>query len=176
MKTHEFTIIATGLDPHESGYEDRFFEADCDDATFSFQRGLIIAEFAREAPTFSRAVVTAVEAMRQAGARVERIEPDYLVSLSEIADRCQLSKQAISLYAKGERGSGFPPPSAKVMSGHPLWDWCAVASWLHDKALVDWETAVAARVIKEVNASILVADIPHDRLMERLEELELNPA
>jgi len=173
MKTHEFTIIATGLDPHEDGFEDRFFEAGCDDATLSFQRGLIIAEFAREAPTLSRAILTAMEGVRAAGASVERIEPDYLVSLSEIAERCQLSKQAISLYAKGERGIGFPPPSAKVMSGHPLWDWCAVAAWLHDKALLDREAAVAARIIKEVNASVLAAHVPHDGLMQRLEALEL---
>jgi len=176
MKTHEFTIIATGLDPHEDGFEDRFFEAGCDDATLSFQRGLIIAEFARKAPTFSRAILTAMEGVRAAGASVERIEPDYLVSLSEIAERCQLSKQAISLYAKGARGSCFPPPSAKVMSGHPLWDWCAVAFWLHDKNLLDRETAVAARIIKEANASLLASHMPHDGLMQRLEALELMPA
>jgi hypothetical protein len=176
MKTHEFTIIATGLDPHDPGYEDRFFEAGCDDATLSFQRGLIIAEFAREAPTLSRAILTAMENMHAAGASVERIEPDYLVSLTEIAERCQLSRQAISLYAKGERGSGFPPPSAKVMSGHPLWDWCAVASWLHGKSLIDRETAVSARIIKEVNASILASHVTHDGLMQRLEALEVVPA
>ena len=31
MKTHEFTIVASGLDPEMDGYEDRFFEAGCDD-------------------------------------------------------------------------------------------------------------------------------------------------
>jgi hypothetical protein len=172
MKTYEFAIIATGLDPHESGYEDRFFAVGCDDATFSFQRGLIIAEFAREAPTLSRALLTAIDAIRSAGASVERIEPDYLVSLSEIAERCQLSKQAISLYAKGERRSGFPPPTAKVMSGHPLWDWCAVASWLHEKSLIDLEAAITARIMKEVNTSISATHIPHDELARRLEALD----
>ena len=39
MKTHEFTIVASGLDPEMEGYEDRFFEAGCDDATLSFQKG-----------------------------------------------------------------------------------------------------------------------------------------
>jgi hypothetical protein len=47
MKTHEFTIVATGLDPEMEGYEDRFYEAGCDDATLSFQKGVIIAEFRR---------------------------------------------------------------------------------------------------------------------------------
>ena len=73
-------------------------------------------------------------------------------------------------------GSGFPPPSAKVMSGHPLWDWCAVAAWLHDKTLLNRETAIAARTIKEGNASLLASHMPHDGLMQRLEALEPVPA
>ena len=97
MKTHDFTIIASGLDPHTSSYEDRLYEAGCDDATLSFQKGLVIAEFAREAATLSRAILSAIENMKAGGAVIERIEPDYLVSLSDIAERCALSKQAISI-------------------------------------------------------------------------------
>ena len=103
MKTHEFTIIASGLDPEADDYENRFFEAGCDDATLSFQKGVIIAEFHREAVTFSAAIASAYEAMLGAGAKVERIEPDHLVSLSEIAERSGLTRQAISLYTRAER-------------------------------------------------------------------------
>src|SRR5262245_16595195 len=49
MKTLEFTIVASGLDPDTDGFEDRFFEAGCDDATIVVKRGAIILEFAREA-------------------------------------------------------------------------------------------------------------------------------
>ena len=87
MKTHEFTIVASGLDPEADGYEDRFFEAGCDDATLSFQKGVIIAEFAREAVSFSKAVTTAYKDTLQTGAKIERVEPDYLVNLSDIAER-----------------------------------------------------------------------------------------
>ena len=172
MRTHEFTVIASGVDVQADGYEDRFFEAGCDDATLSFQKGLLIAEFAREAPTLSRAVLSAIEDMKAAGAVIERIEPDYLVSLSDIAERCSLSKQAISLYAQGKRGSGFPPPVAKVMSGHPLWDWYAVANWLHQKSYVERDVVISARILKEVNASLIAAHLPHDGLTGRLEALE----
>jgi putative intracellular protease/amidase len=172
MKTHEFTVIASGLDPFADDYEDRLFDAGCDDATLSYQKGLTIAEFAREAPTLSRAVLSAIADMRGAGAVVERVEPDYLVSLSDIAERTSLSRQAISLYAQGKRASGFPPPSAKVMSGHPLWDWCAVATWLHLKAYVDRDVVISARILKEVNTALIAASQPHDGLMHRLEALE----
>ncbi|OXE35181.1 MAG: hypothetical protein CGW95_15500 [Phenylobacterium zucineum] len=172
MKTHQFTVIASGLDPEMQDYEDRLFEAGCDDATLSFQRGLIIAEFAREAPTLASAIVSAMENVRAAGANVERVEPDYLVSLSDIADRSGLSRQAISLYARGERGADFPAPSAKVMSDRPLWDWYVVALWLHKRSLLDQSAVVTARLLREVNNSLITAQAPKGALLGRLEAME----
>ena len=72
----EFTIVASGLDPEMEGLEDRFFAAGCDDATLSFQKGVIIAGFAREAVSFSRAVASAYEDILKTRATVERVEPD----------------------------------------------------------------------------------------------------
>lgn len=172
MTTHEFTVIASGLDAQAPDYEDRFFEAGCDDATLSYQRGLIIAEFAREAPTMASAIVSAIDNVRAAGANVERVEPDYLVSLSDIADRSGLSRQAISLYARGERGADFPAPSVKVMSDRPLWDWYAVAHWLHEKALLDRGTVIAARLLREVNTALIADHVPKGALLGRLEAIE----
>jgi hypothetical protein len=172
MTTHEFTVIASGLDPEAPDYEDRFFEAGCDDATLSYQRGLIIAEFAREAPTMASAIVSAIDNVRAAGASVDRVEPDYLVSLSDIADRSGLSRQAISLYARGERGADFPTPAVKVMSDRPLWDWYAVAQWLHEKALLDRGAVIAARLLREVNTALIAAHVPKGALLGRLEAIE----
>ena len=89
-------------------FEDRFFAAGCDDATISFQKGVIILEFARSARSFARAVVSTLESVLQAGATPIHVEPDYLISLSDIAARTGLSRSAISLYAKGKRGKDFP--------------------------------------------------------------------
>jgi hypothetical protein len=85
MKTHEFTIVASGLNPEALDFEDRYFEAGCDDATISFQKGVIVLEFAREAPNFVKALASALSDVQRAGARVERIEPDHLVSMADIA-------------------------------------------------------------------------------------------
>lgn len=92
MKTPEFTIVASGLDPEKESYEDRFFEAGCDNATLSFQKGVTIAEFAREAVSFSKAVTSAYEEILKTGTKVGRVEPDYLVSLSDIAERSGLTR------------------------------------------------------------------------------------
>lgn len=171
MKNFEFTIIASGFDPNEP-YEDALFEAGCDDATLSIQKGVLIAEFDREAVSFSRAVASACENVAAAGYIIERVEPDHLVSLSEIAERAGLSRQAISLYAKGERQEGFPPPAAKVTSKFPLWDWQEVADWLHAKTFVSKEVAVEARVVKEANVHINSKEVSHDGFLARLEAAE----
>lgn len=172
MKTFEFTIIASGFDP-DGNYEDALFEAGCDDATFSLQKGVLIGEFDREAVSFSSAVASACRDVKNAGLEVERVEPDHLVSLSEIAERAQLGRQAVSLYAKGDRRDGFPAPAVKVTSKHPLWDWCEVAEWLFRHSLIEREAVVQAKVVKEANVHLCSQDVAHDGFKKRLEQQEL---
>lgn len=171
MKTFEFTIIASGFDP-DGEYENALFEAGCDDATISVQKGLLIAEFDREAVSFSRAVASACENVRQAGLHVDRVEPDHLVSLSEIAERAGLTRQAITLYARGDRGSGFPAPAAKVMSKHPLYDWGEVAQWLHLKNFIPIEAVIEAKIVKEANVYLASSGVANDAFYQRLERCE----
>jgi hypothetical protein len=61
MKAYEFTIIASGMHPEQAEFEDRFFEAGCDDATIAFQNGAIVLDFSREASSFAQAVASAQE-------------------------------------------------------------------------------------------------------------------
>lgn len=156
MAEHEFIIVATGLDPEAEDFADRFFAAGCDDATIAFQRGAIILDFARAAKSFEQAVVSAMRDVRKAGATVERVEPDSLVSLSDIAARSGLTKAAISLYSTGQRGTGFPPPVSRVTSESPLWDWVEVAGWLRrfGKADIDADVLAQARAIRKWNAKL----------------------
>jgi len=172
MKNFEFAIIASGQSIEDDGFLDALFETGCDDVTISLQKGALIAEFNREAVSFSRAIASACEQIEKAGANVERIEPDHLVTLSEIAERCELSKAAISLYTKGKRLDGFPSPTVKVTSKHPLWDWYQVADWLCSNSFIDKETVIRARIVKEANIVINSSKIEHDGFAERLEKLE----
>ena len=73
-------------------------------------------------------------------------KPDYLVSLSDIAERCDLSRSAVSLFTKGERREGFPPPVARVTTDSPLWDWVHVARWMYRNRRVSLEAVVQAEV------------------------------
>lgn len=154
MKTYEFSVIASGLDPRADDFEARFYDGGCDDALVSFQKGHIILDFSREAETMDEAIASAIEHVRAAGAGVERVEPDPLVSLSDIAARSGMSRAAITHYAKEKRGKGFPAPVAKVTSSSPLWDWASVARWLFRQKRIAREDAIEAEAVSHANRAI----------------------
>lgn len=167
MKTYEFSIIASGLEPTAEDFEARFFDAGCDDATISFQKGHIIADFAREADSVGEAIASAIQCMKAAGAKVERVEPDPLVNLSDIASRTGLTRAAVSQYSRGERSQGFPAPVVRVTTESPLWDWSAVAKWLveHDKLTRD--EAIEAAVVKAANMLLKTGRCPDRNALKR---------
>lgn len=154
MRTYEFSIIASGMDPTKDDYESRFYDAGCDDALVSFQNGHTILDFCRAADSAEGAIASAVKCVQAAGATVDRIEPDPLVTLSEIASRTGLSRAAISQYAKGQRAADFPPPSAKVTTGNPLWRWVGVARWLRKRGKVTSESVLEAEAVDRANAAL----------------------
>jgi predicted DNA-binding transcriptional regulator AlpA len=154
MKTFEFSIVASGLDPEAEAFADRFFNAGSDDATLSFQKGHIILDFGREAESIDAAISSAVKCVTAAGARVDRIEPDPLVSLADIASRTGMSRAAMTQYSKGQRGKDFPPPVARVTSDSPLWDWASVARWLFRNGKISRDVAIEAEIVRAANAAI----------------------
>ncbi|HEY0958893.1 MAG TPA: hypothetical protein VGE05_06420 [Novosphingobium sp.] len=177
MKVYEFTIVASGFHPDADDIANIFFEAGCDDATIAFQKGVLILSFDREALSFSAAVISALEDVLKTGAKVERFEPDHLVSLADIAKRTGLSRSALTNYHKGERREGFPTPIARVTSDSPLYDWCEVATWLHERQQIGREEVVQARIVKEANLVICAHELKPDhfveRMTERIRELEV---
>lgn len=173
MKRHEFSIIASGLDPSQDNALDRFYEAGCDDATIAFQKGHIIADFARAAATFEDAIASAIRDVTKAGAKVERIEPDPLVSLSDMAARAGLTRAALTNYFKGLRAEAFPPPVARVTTESPLWDWATVARWMYAHKKLSREEAVAAEIVREANEAIAEGGGRiGERLRKRVREYE----
>ncbi len=154
MSEYEFTFVVSGVDPHASDFEDRFFEAGCDDATLMLVNGLVAVCFVREAGDFSHAVLSAHADVLKTGATVERFEPDFLVSRSEIAKRANVTRAAITHYVNGERGAGFPPPHARITSSNPLWDWVEVSTWLHRHGDLPLEEVVNARISRAINRAV----------------------
>jgi hypothetical protein len=85
---------------------------------------------------------------------VERIEPDWLVSLSDIAERANLTRAAITNYAKGDRGKAFPLPVARITTESPLWDWTEVARWLLGRRQVPEKIVSDAEIIRRMNDNL----------------------
>ena len=170
MKTFEFSIIASGVDPEAEYFGDRFYDAGCDDALVAFQKGHTIIDFAREADSLAEAIASAVENVVAAGAIVDRIEPDPLVNLSDIAGRTALTRAAISKYANADGSKRFPAPVARVTSDTPLWDWAEVAAWMVSHKGLSADTAVEAGVVKEANRAVERGETHlRDRLLKRAE-------
>lgn len=159
MKTYEFSVIASGLDPTAEDFEARFYDNGCDDALVSFQKGHIIIDFAREAESFVEAVISALENVAAAGAHIDRLEPDPLVSLSDIAHRAHLTRAAVTNYHKGLRCEGFPAPVARVTSDSPLWEWSSVAKWLACNNKLDRTVAVEAEVVRQANCAVAAGQV-----------------
>lgn len=154
MTTYSFTFVVGNVDPFGDDFEDRFFEAGCDDATLVLMHGAVAVCFDREHETFKEAVLSAYQNVSDTGSELLRFEPDYLVNASEIAARAGLSRAAVSLYENGERGEGFPKPFARITTKSPLWDWVEVSRWLCLRGKIDESEFRTAQISRAVNHSV----------------------
>ena len=146
MTTHVFSVV---LDRVPTDDElDALFAAGCDDAAFSMEQGLSIAEFDREAPTLADAIVSAVRDIESARLVVMRVRDEDLVTLADIGDRVGQSRESIRRYATGERGpGGFPPPVNPGREGTVFYRWSEVAPWVREHLAVNVPDVAAALIV-----------------------------
>ena len=126
----EFSLVIDGP-VDDQAVLDRLFEAGCADGTFGSVDGVGFAEFTRTAALFADAVSSAIRQVESVpGLVVRRVEPDDLVSLSEIAERLGRTRESVRLLSAGLRGpGGFPAPVSHLRDRFRLWRWSDVAAW-----------------------------------------------
>ena len=151
MEKFNFALIASGFDHEAEGFEDALFEAGCDDATVSAQKGLLILDFCRESVGIANAIKSAISDVESAGGHVLHVEPDNLVSMADIACRAEVSRQSVHNWATGKRCEDFPLPVARVMSDHPLWEWAKVAAWLFRERRLPRRVLHEAKIVSGFN-------------------------
>jgi predicted DNA-binding transcriptional regulator AlpA len=151
MSEYSFTLVIDGVLEDET--LDELFEAGADDATFGSVDGAHYADFDREAPTLSAAISSAIADIESVpGLRVRRVEPDDLVTQSEIAERLGRSREGVRLLIAGERGSGdFPTPVSHLRSRNRLWRWSEVTAWAGE---ANPSEKAEARLIAALNAAL----------------------
>ena len=170
----EFTLILAGPVKIDRQTEDALFEAGCDDALLGSRDGVVFLDFARTADSFSEAVSTAVRDVRTAGFDVLRVEPDDLVSASEIARRTKRTRQSIRQLSTGARGpGGFPPPHARLKCTSPLWRWTEVAKWFSSYGLGSRNRAAGNSLEQAETIGRVNAVLEAQRLMEGLPQVRL---
>jgi hypothetical protein len=131
-QAYEFTLILSGVPALTREVLDALYEAGCDDALIGMRDGIPYADFCREADSFPQALLSAIRDVEAAGvgAKVEHVEPDELVTMSEIARRLRLSREGVRKRVAGMRGPGnFPPPAGSLTQRSPLWHWTDVIRW-----------------------------------------------
>jgi hypothetical protein len=75
-QTHSFTLFLRGLSGLSDKLENALFEAGCNDALLGTCDGVVYLDFDREAPSFIRAVDSAIRDVNKAGYQVAGIELD----------------------------------------------------------------------------------------------------
>lgn len=142
MPTYEFTLVLSRADVMSDAAGDALYDAGCDDATFGTVDGVAYATFNRDAAALAEALTSAIADVQRgvAGVRVVHVEPDELVTMSEIADRTGRSRESVRLLTAGERGDGtFPAPTSHLRTRNRLWRWPEVARWFarHDGSVAE---------------------------------------
>ncbi len=152
MTEYEFTLVIDG-DLAREDVARELFEIGCDDATFGVMDGLGYGEFMRAAPSFADAALSAIHQVESVGPlQVRRIEPDDIVTMAEIAERLDRTRESVRLLIAGKRGRGeFPPPFSHGRDRGRLWRWSDVAIWLE---ALEPEGREAAQFVAATNAAL----------------------
>jgi hypothetical protein len=129
MTTYEFTLK---LNRAVTAEEADALYAAFDDGAIETGSAITRIDFDREAPSLAEAIVSAAfDVEKVAGLRAVGVACDDMVTLLHIAGRAGVTREAVRLWAVGQRGpGGFPEPIFTTNAGERLWDWSEVARWL----------------------------------------------
>jgi predicted DNA-binding transcriptional regulator AlpA len=158
MNEYQFTLV-TAADLDDEATVDALFEAGCDDATLGSVDGVGYADFVRAGDSFGEAVRSAIQQVESVpGLKVIRVEPDDLVTMSEIAERMGRTRESVRLLIRGARGpGGFPPPVSHLKSRSRFWRWSDVSAWASRIGLEELETR-QAQLVAAINAALILRD------------------
>lgn len=161
-KNYNFTLVISGAHEDTCGLDDAIFEAGCDDAILFFRNGVTYLEFDREATSIKEAITSAIQQVQSTpfSLTIVRIEPDDLVTASEIARRISVSREAIrKLINSHTKSHDFPAPILVLNDRNTLWSWTKVAIWLQSKSKLSDKTIIEdAFYIRSLNNALEMHD------------------
>lgn len=157
---HEFDLLISGHYEDFPDDVDAAVQQHCPDAVgVGISNCDLIIGFCLESETLLSAVLSAIGQVESLGIglKVERLEPDELVGLSDIGRRIGMTREAVRLYANGQRGAGgFPRPVATPSKNARVWKWLAVVNWFTEHGIADVTEDMAqhAGTVATINAAL----------------------
>ena len=175
MTEFDFQIFCRDVDTSDESFLDRLYEVACDDATVFFKDGYVCLDFSRESDSAESAVISAIKDFERAGigGSIERVEPEDLASLAEIAKRVGVTRASLQKYARGESkvGKDFPVPVRNISAPRrELFSTSAVMNWMLQKqrASIPTQRVELFRTIAKTNQALTVTKAQSDKDVIRL--------
>lgn len=175
MTGHDF-ILKLNRETTDDEIE-ALYEAGCSDAGVETGPLGTVIDFTREAPSLAEAIVSAVRDIEKVqGLRAVGVACDNMVTLAQIAERAGVSREAVRLWATGQRRYGFPAPDFLTPAGEKVWDWPPVADWLLDhnpaEPMPVWTVSVRLRTLCTAHRVLVARAALEAEPDETREELE----
>lgn len=177
MTEFEFRLFCRSVNTADEAFLDRLYEGGCGDATVFFKDGYACLEFARRAASAEHAILSAIADFERAasGACIERVEPEDLASLSEIARRVGVTRASLQKYARGDSkvGQDFPAPVQNLsLPRRELFSTAQVMEWMRRKrrAAVPTDTLDLFRAVAEINRALEMRRAADDARIGRIFE------
>ena len=151
-QTYEFSVQVLGLDIEN---EDQLAQLRNRKMTivpfFSDALILLGVEIAATSPEIALGDFKSFLSKNASDIIIKRIDLD-LVSLSQIATRLDVTREAVRLWANGERRDGFPKPFTSAGQSL-LWVWSEVFSWLPEDLKQDDPSPLPLDLIERTNGT-----------------------
>lgn len=153
MRTYIFTLLISGVDDADEGHVEALIAND-EVVMMSSIDGSVSIDLAVEATSPDAALRAGVHIVELAvpGASVCSVDLD-LVAATDIAQRVDVSRQAVNQWVAGSRAvPAFPAALGHVAGGTRVWAWSAVVPWLHNRGKALDECTPTYASIVEANA------------------------
>lgn len=156
----EVSVVVEGLDLDDEAILDVLAQH-FDDLLFSESAGIVTATVMVESDPI-RAALEAADRIRDAfpDVRVPRVDPD-LVTVSAIATRVGVSRQAVRQWVTGPASTPFPTPfptpfAALEPEGKPMkvWRWADVTPWLAQVKGLAFESLPTPQQMAAIDAGL----------------------
>ncbi len=152
MNTYLVTAIVDGFDL-DSEFQNTGIDCLDYEVVVSRTGGVTRIDAEIPAPAPLDAIVQLVNDLRTINVSVVRFDP-MLVSVPEIAERCQISRETARLWATGKRRAGFPAPYT-VIGSTAVWFWSDVCDWVTAEGReVDECTPVPSSIVEAMNGAL----------------------